>query len=234
MDNQTVTLLMPVYNRQDLVISSIKSVIKQTHKSIQLVIYNDGSTDKTLDIISTIANKDKRIKIINCTENNGIVYARNKLLEAIETKYAAWIDSDDICSTHRIHTQLNIALQGYDIVFGNWKPFSGTELPKYGDPLKKSTEDRKHYPTILFNAEKAPKFEEKLRNDSRGRPTTILGEDIDWYQRYAGQGVKVHTSLREVVYFYRRHNNRVTMWGNNPKLNKKWYDRMSDRVKPNL
>ncbi len=221
-----ISVLMPVYNRENYVALSIKTILKQTYKDLQLIVYNDGSTDKSMKVVTEIAKKDDRIKIIDCKVNNGIVFARNALLDAVETKWAAWMDSDDLSNIHRLEQQLKYALLGYDIVFANWYHFMGEKSPDFKVEMKEADPNTFAYPTIFFNREKAPRFEEKLRGSC---PTTISGEDVDWYTRYKATGVE-HVQTSEILYYYRRHNGRVTTWKNNPSLNREWHKRMTARI----
>lgn len=115
---------MPVYNSEKFLKESIESMLNQTHKDIEFIIINDGSTDKSLDIINSY--KDKRIKLINNIENRGIVYSLNTGLKICTGKYVIRMDSDDISYRNRIEEQvlymernLNIVAAGtYMKVFG--------------------------------------------------------------------------------------------------------------------
>ncbi|WP_375359801.1 glycosyltransferase family 2 protein [Candidatus Tisiphia endosymbiont of Nemotelus uliginosus] len=96
---------MPIYNRVNVAIESIKSVIAQTHKNLELILVDDASSD---DISALIAEskKDPRIKYIRKEENLGAAAARNVAIENATGKYIALIDSDDLFYKNKLETQL--------------------------------------------------------------------------------------------------------------------------------
>lgn len=89
-----VTIIMPVYNAEKFLDFSISSVLNQSYKDFELLIIDDGSTDKSADIISRYEKIDKRITFIK-TENKGVCAARNIGLSLTKTKYVTFIDHDD-------------------------------------------------------------------------------------------------------------------------------------------
>lgn len=89
-----ISIIVTVYNSEDYLERCLNSLIKQTYKNIEIVIVNDGSTDKSYQIISEYQKKDKRVKIIN-QENKGCVVARLNGIKNATGKYCMFIDSDD-------------------------------------------------------------------------------------------------------------------------------------------
>ena len=90
--NPTISVIMPCYNRADLIRKSISSVLDQTYKDFELIVVDDGSTDNSLKVIGSI--KDSRIKVIS-QENKGPSAARNTGIKNARGKYIAFLDSDD-------------------------------------------------------------------------------------------------------------------------------------------
>lgn len=88
-----VSIIVPVYNVEKYIEQCLKSIISQTLKEIEIIIVNDGTKDKSMEIVKTYLN-DERIKVIN-KENGGISSARNAGLKNAKGKYIAFIDSDD-------------------------------------------------------------------------------------------------------------------------------------------
>ncbi|EPC09065.1 glycosyltransferase family 2 protein [Fusobacterium ulcerans] len=89
-----VSVIIPVYNVEKYLEEALESVINQSLKDIEIIVINDGSTDRSLRIIKEYANKDKRIKIIN-QKNQGLSIARNMGIEKAKGKYICFMDSDD-------------------------------------------------------------------------------------------------------------------------------------------
>ena len=101
-----ITVLLPVYNSENTIADCLKSILKQSFKDFNIYIYNDNSTDNTINVISSFLY-DTRIKLFHSQENNGISYALNFLIEKVKTKYIARIDADDIMMPDRLEKQLN-------------------------------------------------------------------------------------------------------------------------------
>ena len=94
MQNKLVSIIMPVYNAQDVVTISVESILNQTYKDFELIIINDGSKDNSLEVCRQFMEKDKRVKVIN-QENSGAAGARNTGLDNISGEYVTFIDADD-------------------------------------------------------------------------------------------------------------------------------------------
>ncbi|HXP48575.1 MAG TPA: glycosyltransferase, partial [Bacteroidia bacterium] len=88
-----VSVIVPAYNASAYIADCIQSVKTQTCTSWELIIINDGSTDKTVEIINNFLS-DSRIKLVN-QQNKGVSAARNKGIEVSLGKYIAFLDADD-------------------------------------------------------------------------------------------------------------------------------------------
>jgi glycosyltransferase involved in cell wall biosynthesis len=108
MNQPLVTVLMPVYNGEQYLRKAIDSILTQTYTDFELLIVNDGSTDKSLQIANSF--KDDRIKIIN-QSNTGVSIALNNGLKQAKGKYIARMDADDICKPERLEVQMRYLLQ---------------------------------------------------------------------------------------------------------------------------
>ena len=103
-DKPKISVLMPVYNGDQFLDKSIKSVLNQTFNNFEYIIINDGSTDDSLKIIKSY--EDSRIKIINFSKNMGITAALNNGLNAAKGYYIARQDQDDISHPERFMLQI--------------------------------------------------------------------------------------------------------------------------------
>lgn len=99
-DYGLVSIIMPAYNAEKYIADAIKSVLAQTYTNFELIIVNDGSKDKTLEIIKSF--KDERIKIIDLKENKGVSNARNLALDEARGKWIAFSTADDLWKLHRL------------------------------------------------------------------------------------------------------------------------------------
>lgn len=89
-----VSIIMPVYNVEQYVETSIKSVLNQTYKEYELIVINDGSTDNSLRILKQYESKYDKVRVYS-TPNQGLAQARNEGLKHAKGQYVYFIDSDD-------------------------------------------------------------------------------------------------------------------------------------------
>lgn len=89
-----VSIIMPIYNDESVLEESITSVIKQTLKDIELICINDGSTDKSLEVLNDFAGKYDFIKVVS-QENQGSGKARNYGMDIAKGEYIGFLDADD-------------------------------------------------------------------------------------------------------------------------------------------
>jgi glycosyltransferase involved in cell wall biosynthesis len=84
----------------------LKSVFAQTYSDWELLLIDDGSTDNTLDIVTSV--KDSRIRLYRNSRNRGRAYSLNRITRLARGKYIARMDSDDLCSPTRIEKQIQL------------------------------------------------------------------------------------------------------------------------------
>ena len=89
-----ISIIVPVYNAEMFLEESLKSLVSQTEKEIEIICVNDGSTDKSEQILKNYQDKDKRIRVIN-QENKGVSQARNTGIENATGNYVMIVDADD-------------------------------------------------------------------------------------------------------------------------------------------
>ena len=92
--NPLVSVIIPVYNTELFLDSCLWSVVQQTYKELEIIIVNDGSTDRSEDIINKYRKLDTRIIYI-CQENKGLPSARRAGVDIASGKYIQHLDSDD-------------------------------------------------------------------------------------------------------------------------------------------
>jgi glycosyltransferase involved in cell wall biosynthesis len=97
-----VSIVIPCYNSQDFVKEAIESALDQTYSNIEVIVLNDGSTDRSLDIIKSFGD---RIRIESNT-NQGVQLTRNKGIELAKGEYLKFLDSDDVLLSDCIATQV--------------------------------------------------------------------------------------------------------------------------------
>ena len=109
-----VSVLMPAYNSELYIAEAIQSILNQTYQNIELIIFDDGSSDQTRQVIQGFT--DLRIIKILSDQNYGVVRARNEMIDRASGKYIALMDADDIADHARLEKQVSILESGqYDI-----------------------------------------------------------------------------------------------------------------------
>ena len=93
-ENDIISVIIPVYNEEAHLTRCLESVLSQTYGNLEIITVDDGSTDRSPEILKEYAAKDKRIKIIS-KENGGASTARNMGIEAAEGSYIGFVDADD-------------------------------------------------------------------------------------------------------------------------------------------
>ena len=90
-----VSFIIPTYNTEKYIKATVYSILNQSYEDIEIIAVNDGSTDKSLEILNDIENNDNRLKIIN-TKNQGVSSARNTGIDNANGEWVYFIDSDDL------------------------------------------------------------------------------------------------------------------------------------------
>lgn len=103
---ELVSVIVPIYNIEDEIGKCIESIISQTYRNLEIILVDDGSTDKSLSICHKYAADDKRIKVIH-KKNEGLVSARKAGMQAASGSYVAHIDGDDWVEEGYIETLVN-------------------------------------------------------------------------------------------------------------------------------
>jgi glycosyltransferase involved in cell wall biosynthesis len=108
---EKVSIIMPAFNAGDTIGEAITSALNGTHKNIEILITDDGSTDVTEKIVTDMARTDARIKYYKNPKNLGAYKSRNVMLKAATGKYIAFLDSDDTWEPNKLEECLNLLKQ---------------------------------------------------------------------------------------------------------------------------
>ncbi len=91
-----ISVVVPAYNSQNTISETITSVLQQTFSDFELIVINDGSTDRTLELLSDV--KDARLKVYSYP-NGGLPTARNRGIVRATGEFISFIDADDLWDT---------------------------------------------------------------------------------------------------------------------------------------
>ena len=222
-DRPKISVLMPVYNGDKFLAKAVNSILNQTFNNFEFIIINDGSTDNSLTILKSF--NDKRINIINNTENKGITFALNKGLKSAKGKYIARQDQDDISDPNRFLLQIEyLEKHNIDLVDTNFIFIDENDhyIQDYEKRYFKPDETLSHlffyemvHSSILCKKSLFNKYSVQYRE----RPT----EDYDLFIRLAKAGMRAGRLDRKLIK-QRKHSN--SMCGSNWESIKKDIDLM--------
>lgn len=113
--NIFVSIVIPTYNRADLVTRAVASALNQTHGQIEVIVVSDGSDDDTDNVMQKLCEQDNRVKYISYHPAKGGNVARNIGIENAQYEFVAFLDDDDEWHKDKIEKQLNIFYDNCDI-----------------------------------------------------------------------------------------------------------------------
>lgn len=130
-EQSLISVIVPVYNVEKYLRPCVESILEQTYKNIEVILVNDGSTDKSKAICLELAEKDKRISYYE-KANSGLSDTRNVGLEKAKGEYIAFVDSDDLLAPNAVRTLYELCRK-YDtgIAVGKISHFVDGEQPYY-------------------------------------------------------------------------------------------------------
>lgn len=106
-----VTVIIPVYNAEKYLADTLRSILSQTFTNFEVICIDDGSTDKSADILSMYEKKDKRIKVVK-QENKGVIVARNNAVKLAKGEFIYFLDSDDVIDERLLEKSYNAIIEG--------------------------------------------------------------------------------------------------------------------------
>ncbi|MEH7301285.1 glycosyltransferase [Neobacillus drentensis] len=220
-----ISVVLAVYNNENFIGEAIESILNQTFTDFELIIINDGSSDRTEEVIQSFS--DSRIRYVK-QENKGVAGAKNAGLKLAQGDFITIHDSDDISLPNRFERMLK-GLESSDIgfthcdmllmnekgqPFGYWQSNNIFPESMYSFFLNIGTPFNN--PTILFKKEAVNGllFDESVK----------VGSDTDHVLQIAREWKSYH--IPEPLYLYRRHQTNVT--------NNKNYEVLTKHVKKHL
>lgn len=103
-----VSLVIPVYNLEEVLSACLETVINQTYKNLEIILLDDGSADNSLAVCEAFGKQDSRIKVLH-HKNHGVSYTRNRGLKEATGDYLMFLDGDDWVDTSMVAEYVNAA-----------------------------------------------------------------------------------------------------------------------------
>jgi glycosyltransferase involved in cell wall biosynthesis len=199
-----VSILIPAYNAERYIKEAIDSALMQDYPNMEILVIDDGSTDKTQAIVRAYA--DPRIRLLQ-QENRGIVRTRNRLLNEARGEYFSYLDSDDIYLQGRISKEVAFleAHREYALVYCGIKYFFDGEPDKFYRHSFKQYSGDEVFPGLLekmFITNTTITFRRKIY-DTLGGYDPALGfvEDWEYFIRMVRNGFAIAYLNEDLVRF---------------------------------
>lgn len=208
--NPKVSFIVPAYNVEQYIEECIKSIQQQTYNNIEIIVVDDGSTDKTPQLLDDFAVNDNRLKIIH-KSNAGVSEARNSGLGCANGDYVAFVDGDDYISPE--YTDYMLGLISKDDC--DYALSVNCFMSQYENQIKDdkiqilSSEDATVLllsPRVIVGCwDKLYKKRVIDENKLRFNPILFYGEGLRFITQFAQLSKKVAVGSKK-VYYYRRNN----------------------------
>lgn len=204
---------MTAYNAQEYIQEAIECILNQTYTNLEFIIINDGSTDKTLDIIMKYAKEDNRIMVIS-RKNIGLAQSLNDGVRIARGEYIARMDADDLCDLTRIEKQVDYLNEHPDIFMlgSNYYIIYNDNLSESCIKKYKGSQKRGQVKiddaNVFLSISESQKFMHAsvmLRKEFyeiAGLYEDYMSEDIEITFRAAAKGLRI-AKLDEELYGYR-------------------------------
>lgn len=200
----TVSVIIPVYNAERTILETIQSIQQQTFQDFELIVINDGSIDKTLEVLGQV--NDPRLKIFSY-ENGGLSTARNRGISRANGKFISFIDADDLWTPDKLELQLSALQQNLDAgVAYSWT----TNMRDDGQSLSfsqgcSSLLEGNVYPQLLLgnfigSGSNILIRQEVIKSTGLFESTLKAFEDWDFYLRLAAKWSFVVVPKNQILY----------------------------------
>lgn len=196
--------VLPVYNKEAWIAQTLKTITSQTMKDIEIIVWNDGSTDDTMEIVWHFALKDKRIQVLGSAVNQGISKALNQAYKTVTAPYIIVASGDDLYD--RLRAQITCDFldkhPDIDVVYGGFKRVNaqlGLLETKKAVPWKKGEifkENNQYIPHGFMTLRTSLALKVPYREDLK------VGVDHPWIKDLEQSGAKFR-ALKSYLGLYR-------------------------------
>lgn len=203
-----ISVIIPAFNAEKFIKRTVESVINQTYTNIEVIIVDDGSTDKTKEICQELEKEDRRIKLFS-KENEGVSEARNFGINYSNGKYIMFLDADDKYEKDIVKNMYQKMIEeNVDIVRANYyikksnvyrknnerfeiKKYNKNEIREYLIPAILEEKIRCYVWLLMIKRELVVKFHQELH----------IFEDANFYLEVFAKAVSIYL-MNETLYCY--------------------------------
>ena len=215
MNEELVSIIVPIYNVEEYLPRCINSILSQSYENIEIILVDDGSTDASGCICDKVEKENKKSKVIH-KKNGGLSEARNYGLKCAEGKYVTFVDSDDYISPFYVEILYRM-IRKYksEISIGQYKKgeedeFCFKKTPNICGERKNTTEalEKLLYQRGVTSSVWAKLYLKSLWSDI-DFPVGMIHEDIAILYKVIGKAKDVVFGNEIIYYYYQRQNSIV-------------------------
>lgn len=209
-----ITVLMPCYNVEMYVTEAVQSILNQTYRDFEFLIIDDGSTDRTAEILSSLAEKDSRIRL-RLNMHRGFAHTLNEGLRLAQNDWVASMDADDISLPNRLEEQVNFVLRNPDVkvvaTYGRYMGPDGRYALGHFDVGPVTREEffqRKKLGKLVYLIHPSVLMDRNVALEVGGYRDMPIGTDVDLWNRIADN--YLIQVIPKLLYVYRIHPSSTT------------------------
>lgn len=187
LEEPLVSIIIPVYNREQTLERCLCSVLRQTYRKLEIIVVDDGSTDHTQMILGKYSKKDSRIRVFR-KENSGVSESRNLGIRMAQGEYLQFLDSDDWLPADSTQSLLEGALSGADLVIADYYRIVGKKIWTKGHIPEEGMLERTLFAGYMM---KAPAnfyygvmWNKFYRADIIKEEGLVCSKDLDWCEDF--------------------------------------------------
>lgn len=213
-----VTVFMAAFNGEAYIEKAIQSVLNQSFTDFELLIINDGSTDRTLDIVRKFT--DPRIRLVHNDGNKGLTFTRNRGIEEAKGQYMAILDCDDLAMPDRLKAQTSFLNSNPEIAICGGQAITIDESGKQIGNLNVMAGNKNMSPELVFHnifINSTLMIKRSAMLEAGGYRDYSPAEDYD-----LSYSISLHhpvANLNEVLVAYRLHGNNISKVQNEKAIN---------------
>ncbi len=202
-----VSILIPVCNAEAYLSDALESLLKQTHKAIEIIVIDDASRDNSFAILQGFKKKDRRLRVYRNKKRYGLAISYNRAMRRAKGAYIAFMNAKDVSSLHRIKRQVlfllhNPKLAGVGTQFAEMdekkKKADHSSLPTEHNDIYQSliSNPNLHYESVMLNRLLLPKDSIKFKSDVYPHLFTDVFLNLFKYGKFA--------NINQPLYFLRK------------------------------
>ncbi len=219
-----VSIVIPVYNLEEYIGNCLTKLINQTYNNLEIICVDDGSSDKSADIVKNFADKDKRIEYVY-QDNAGVSAARNKGLDTATGEYIMFVDGDDYLHNRAVEVFVScIQNSDFDIVCAPERVTTSMQEAD-ADVSDFSCIDTDsvglfsyRFGSVLGKSVWSKIFRADLAKSVRFNSDFVNGEDANYMVRVLITGARAAVVDKPLYYYFTRENSCVTSTFNKKKF----------------